>query len=207
MTNDKPTILVVDDDKNTRDGLERALRRRYDVVLAEHGERALAILAAQHVDIILSDVRMPGMDGLTLLQRALAHRPNVICILLTAYGNVEVAVEAMKRGAYDFLTKPFDDLADVSTVVQRAAEKVVVQGLLDRFPGHGDKCTGDENCRRCLAVVGIAHVRPGTNEQTAAPCAAFVEAGTGSWLRCFVSGSGSSATVPISRPKPGLRRN
>ena len=104
MTKDKPTILVVDDDKNTRDGLERALRRRYDVVLAEHGERALAILAAQHVDIILSDVRMPGMDGLTLLQRALAHRPNVICILLTAYGNVEVAVEAMKPvtadGAY-----------------------------------------------------------------------------------------------------------
>ena len=119
MTNDKPTILVVDDDKNTRDGLERALRRRYDVVLAEHGERALTILEAQHVDIILSDVRMPGMDGLTLLQRALAHRPNVICILLTAYGNVEVAVEAMKRGAYDFLTKPVN-LDHLDLLLKRA---------------------------------------------------------------------------------------
>jgi DNA-binding NtrC family response regulator len=119
MDNDKPTILIVDDDKNTRDGLERALRRRYDVVLAEHGERALDILALRHVDILLSDVRMPGMDGLTLLQRSLAHRPQLVCILLTAYGNVEVAVEAMKRGAYDFLMKPVN-LDHLDLLLKRA---------------------------------------------------------------------------------------
>ena len=79
-TERRGTILVVDDDKNTRDGLERALRRTYDVVLAESGERALDILSRREVDILLSDVRMPGMDGLTLLQRALALHPSLICL-------------------------------------------------------------------------------------------------------------------------------
>ena len=102
----KPLILVVDDEKNTRDGLARALRRSYDVLLAENGQRAMDLLADNSVDVMLSDVRMPGIDGLTLMQRALARTPQPVCILLTAYGTVETAVEAMKRGAYDFLTKP-----------------------------------------------------------------------------------------------------
>jgi len=104
--NEKSIILIVDDDRNTRDGLERALKSEYEIMLAESAERALNIMGETHVDILLSDVRMPGMDGLTLMQRALAKTDPPICILLTAYGNVETAVEAMKRGAYDFLTKP-----------------------------------------------------------------------------------------------------
>ena len=102
----KPTILIADDEKNTREGLARALQRHYDVLLAEDGRRALALLETQAVDVVLSDVRMPGMDGLTLLSRALARQPQPLVILLTAYGTVETAVEAMKHGAYDFLTKP-----------------------------------------------------------------------------------------------------
>jgi two-component system response regulator AtoC len=121
MNKDKETttILVVDDDKNTRDGLERALRGSYAVLLAESGERALEILNEKHVSILLADVRMPGMDGLTLMQRALAHNPNLICVLLTAYGNVEMAVEAMKRGAYDFLMKPVN-LDHLDLLLKRA---------------------------------------------------------------------------------------
>jgi two-component system response regulator AtoC len=115
----RPVILVVDDDKNTRDGLERALRRTYDVLLAESAETALRVLDRETVDILLSDVRMPGMDGLTLLQRALAAKPGLVCVLLTAYGNVELAVEAMKRGAYDFLTKPVN-LDHLDLLLQRA---------------------------------------------------------------------------------------
>ena len=106
MKSDKHTVLIVDDEKNTRDGLKRALRHQYHVVTAENGMRALEILSAQTVDIVLSDLRMPGMDGLTLVQRILTHEPQPVCILLTAYGSIETAVNAMKHGAYDFLTKP-----------------------------------------------------------------------------------------------------
>ncbi len=101
-----PRVLIVDDDKNTRDGLQRALQRGFEVLSTESGDKALALLDAEDVDILLSDVRMPGMDGLTLLQRARARQPELISILLTAYGNVEIAVEAMKAGAFDFLMKP-----------------------------------------------------------------------------------------------------
>ncbi len=115
----KPSILIVEDDKHTRDGLCRALGRRYDVQPVESGERALDLLGGRGFDVLLSDVRMPGMDGLTLLQRARAHHPDMIAILLTAYGSVELAVEAMKSGAYDFLTKPVN-LDHLDLLLQRA---------------------------------------------------------------------------------------
>ncbi len=108
----KPVALVVDDDKNTRDGLALALGGMYEVRLAESAERALILLENADVDILLTDMRMPGMDGLTLIQRAMARSPGLICFLLTAYGSIDTAVEAVKNGAHDFLTKPvnLDDL-------------------------------------------------------------------------------------------------
>ncbi|MCU0857009.1 MAG: sigma-54 dependent transcriptional regulator [Pontiellaceae bacterium] len=114
----KPLILIVDDEKNTREGLARALRRSYEVLIAESGATALNILSEKPVDVMLSDLRMPGMDGMTLMQRALAGSPQLICILLTAYGNIETAVEAMRRGATDFLTKPVN-LEQLEMVLQR----------------------------------------------------------------------------------------
>jgi DNA-binding NtrC family response regulator len=122
----KPIILIVDDEKNTREGLARALRRNYNVLLAENGARALQLLQENSVDIMLSDVRMPGMDGLALMQRALARTPQPVCILLTAYGSVETAVEAMKRGAYDFLTKPVH-LDRLDILVRRALREREVE--------------------------------------------------------------------------------
>jgi DNA-binding NtrC family response regulator len=113
------TVLIVDDDKNTREGLGRALRSEYNVLMAESGERALSMLKDNHIDIMLTDLRMPGMDGLTLLQRALAGNSQIVCVLLTAYGNVETAVEAMKRGAYDYLTKPVN-LDHLDLLLKRA---------------------------------------------------------------------------------------
>ncbi len=115
----KPAILIVDDEKNSREGLGRALQRHYEVHLADNGQSALALLEDRAIDVLLSDVRMPGMDGMTLLQRAMARVPQPICIMLTAYGNVELAVEAMKRGAYDFLTKPIN-LERLEMLLQRA---------------------------------------------------------------------------------------
>ena len=99
-------ILIVDDEKNTRDGLRRALTREYDVFTAESAAAALRILEEEHIDLMLSDVRMPGEDGIELLKQVRSKYPNTTCVLLTAYGSVETAVEAMKQGAHDFLTKP-----------------------------------------------------------------------------------------------------
>lgn len=116
----KPVILVVDDDRNTRDGLQRALQRHYAVRTAESADVALALLAQEPpVDVMLSDLRMPGTDGLGLLRRVNAQFPQTVCILLTAYGSVETAVEAMKQGAYDFLTKPIN-LDHLDMLVARA---------------------------------------------------------------------------------------
>jgi len=115
----RPVVLIVDDDRNTREGLQRALQRRYAVRLAEDATRALDLLADDEVDVLLSDLRMPGLDGLGLLRRVQAQHPATICILLTAYGSVETAVEAMKQGAYDFLTKPVN-LDHLEMLIERA---------------------------------------------------------------------------------------
>jgi DNA-binding NtrC family response regulator len=120
------TVLVVDDEKNTREGLGRALRRDYEVVLAESAAAAIQTLGERPVDVMLSDVRMPGMDGLGLLREARRLHPDLVVIMLTAYGSVETAVEAMKVGAADFLTKPVNldhlDITISKAVRQRALE-------------------------------------------------------------------------------------
>ena len=113
------TILIVDDDKNTREGLRRALAGLYDVILADSAETAIPVLDERTVDIVLSDLRMTGMDGMTLLQRITARSNPPIVIMLTAYGNVETAVEAMKRGAFDFLMKPVN-LDHLDMLLKRA---------------------------------------------------------------------------------------
>jgi len=115
----KHTVLIVDDEKNTREGLARALQRKYTVLLADNGQTALDLLDHHHVDILLSDIRMPGMDGMTLIRRALTRSPQPVCILLTAYGSIETAVEAMKAGAYDFLPKPVN-LDKLDLLMERA---------------------------------------------------------------------------------------
>ncbi len=102
----KPTLLIVDDEKPTRDGLRAALEDRYDIYLAEDSSAAMDLLERESFDVVLTDLRLPNNeDGLRLIRRAksLAHPP--VCILMTAYGSEEVAVEAMKHGADDYIAK------------------------------------------------------------------------------------------------------
>lgn len=136
-----PVVLIVDDDKNTRDGLVRALRRHYDVLSAESAESALEVLRKSPVDIMLSDMRMPGMDGLRLLKQVVAEYPRTICILLTAYGSVETAVEAMKYGAYDFLTKPIN-LDHLDLLLERASKVSQAQDAVSKSAAPGEGATG-----------------------------------------------------------------
>src|SRR5438309_2652508 len=120
---DPATLLIADDDPGLRQSLERTLTREgYRVVLASDGRAALERVQAGGVDLIVTDLRMPGLTGLELLRAAKAIRPDVDVILLTAFGTVEEAVKAMKEGAYDFLTKPFQR-AQVLRLIRQALER------------------------------------------------------------------------------------
>src|SRR5881628_2800323 len=117
----QPTILVVDDEKHTRDGLRRLLENDYDVYVAADIAGATDVLEREQVDVLLTDLRLGGEDGMTLIDRALKMPRPPICIMMTAYGSVDLAVEAMKRGAYDFVTKPLN-LDKVELLIARAVQ-------------------------------------------------------------------------------------
>ncbi len=101
----KPMLLIVDDEKTSREGLRAALEDRYDVYLAEDAAGAFRLLEEESFDVMLTDFRMPNEDGMRLIRRAKSLPKPPICILMTAYGSEEVAVEAMKSGADDYIAK------------------------------------------------------------------------------------------------------
>src|SRR5438132_2235960 len=116
------TILVVDDDKNIRTLLAKYIRGLGHVAeTAEDAPAALAVIDRDAVDLVLSDVRMAGMDGLALLREIRRRVPEAVVVLMTAYGTVEQAVEAMRAGAYDYLVKPFS-LEQVGLLLARVLE-------------------------------------------------------------------------------------
>jgi two-component system response regulator HydG len=118
-----PTLLVADDDAAVRQSLERSLTREgYTVELATDGQAALDRLRLGGVDLVLSDLRMPGLTGLELLRHVKAAGLDADVVLLTAFGTVEEAVQAMKDGAVDFLTKPFQR-AQLVRVIRKALER------------------------------------------------------------------------------------
>ncbi|MDO8539822.1 MAG: sigma-54 dependent transcriptional regulator [Opitutaceae bacterium] len=131
-----PSVLIVDDEKHTREGLQQALGENYDVSVAGNADEAFNLMDAQPFDVIVTDLRMPGKSGLKIIDKALslAHRPAVL--MMTAYGNIETAVEAMKRGAVDFLTKPVN-IERLEVLIQRALKtrtlEVEVQQLHERL--------------------------------------------------------------------------
>lgn len=108
-----PTLLIVDDEKATREGLRAALEDRFDVYLAEDAARAMELLEKEHFDVLLTDLRMPKEDGLQLIARAKSLQKPPVCILMTAYGSEDIAAQAIKLGADDYIPKArlnFDEL-------------------------------------------------------------------------------------------------
>src|SRR5213595_428593 len=140
----QPTILIVDDEKHTRDGLRRLLKDEYDVYVAEDIGGAISVLERETVDLLLTDLRLGAEDGMQLIDRALkmAHPP--ICIMMTAYGSVDTAVEAMKRGAYDFVTKPLN-LDKVEMLIARALRDSKLEQENQSLRQQVDKRYGLEN--------------------------------------------------------------
>jgi two-component system, NtrC family, response regulator AtoC len=120
MLPEKKQVLIVDDEPNLRKILSAQLSRDgYDVLTAEDGEEGLAILHEHHIDLVVTDLKMPKVDGMSLLRQALAEDPDLPVVMITAHGTVDTAVEALKIGAFDYLTKPFDK-EEVRQIVAKA---------------------------------------------------------------------------------------
>jgi two-component system, NtrC family, response regulator AtoC len=117
---EKKQVLIVDDEPNLRKILAAQLSRDgYEVMLAEDGEQGLTMLREHHIDLVVTDLKMPKVDGMTLLREALRESPDLPIVMITAHGTVDTAVEALKLGAFDYLTKPFDK-DEVRQVVAKA---------------------------------------------------------------------------------------
>ena len=117
-------VLVVDDEQDIREGSERILKRiGFDVATAERGDMALESFSTRPAAIVLLDLKMPGMDGMEVLKHLREKDESVLVIVITGYATVETAIQAMKQGAYDFISKPFEP-DQMRIVVNRAAEKI-----------------------------------------------------------------------------------
>ncbi len=139
-----PSLLIVDDERHTREGLQEFLEDDYDVYVAASADEAFNMLEVEDFDVVLTDLRMAGKSGMKVIDKALSRPKPPITIMMTAYGSVETAVEAMKRGAYDFLTKPVN-LEKLDIIIRRALKsqrteqevKELHQRLDDRFSFDG----------------------------------------------------------------------
>lgn len=152
----KTRVLVLDDEPNMTTYIERILSEAgLEVRKAVRPEEALETLAAWRPEILLTDVRMPGMSGIEVLRRAKRADPRIEVVVLTAYGNVEGAVEAVREGAYDYLTKPFEPERLERTVLHAAERRRIFWGLdaAEAETGLADVVAESPAMRRILALV------------------------------------------------------
>ena len=152
------SVLIVDDEKNIRLTLSQALQiLQLETDTAANGEEALTKLKEKEFGLILLDLKMPGMDGMEVLHRVREFRPDIRVIILTAYGTVESAVEAMKFGAVDFIQKPFSP-EEIRALVSRVMDREKIEG--QKTVDYG---TSIELAKRCIGDrhfdAAIEHVR------------------------------------------------
>ncbi|MBI3019543.1 MAG: sigma-54-dependent Fis family transcriptional regulator [Deltaproteobacteria bacterium] len=122
----KPKILVVDDEESLREFLEIMLKREgYDITTAENGEVAVKHLAKKSYDVVITDLQMPKIHGMQVLAKAKESDSEMVVIVITAFGSTESAVEAMKLGAYDYITKPFK-IDEIKLVIKKALERRIL---------------------------------------------------------------------------------
>lgn len=138
------TLLIVDDEKNAREGLAQTFSSKFDVFTAASPAEAFRLMEVETFDVILTDFRMGNQSGMSVIDKALTLPNKPICIMMTAYGTIEAAVEAMKRGAYDFLSKPIN-LAKLELLIKRGLEtrsledenRMLHKKLSDRYHPQG----------------------------------------------------------------------
>ena len=122
----KENLLIVDDEAHTREGLELALEDEFEIFCASNTEEASQALKHEDFQVVLTDLRMPGDSGMKVIDLAIRHPSKPLCIMMTAYGEVDVAVEAMKRGAFDFLPKPVN-LEQLEFLIKRGLKEKRLQ--------------------------------------------------------------------------------
>lgn len=122
----KQSILIVDDEKNTRDGLSTILEESFDVSVASDAAGALTLMEADPPDLVLTDLKLGADDGMDLMKKILKRPDPPICIMMTAYGSVDTAVEAMRHGAYDFVTKPVN-IDRLEMLIRRALREKTIE--------------------------------------------------------------------------------
>ena len=162
-TRQPSTVLIVDDDAEMLQSLRKTLARRgFHVLTAAGGPEGVALLREDGIDVVVTDLRMPTLDGMTLLKVARTIRPHVPVILLTAYGNVDRAVEALKAGASSFILKPFK-AATLANAVEKAIERrcLEVDPGRRRQPAQLPGVIGDSNAMREIADL-VRRVAPTT---------------------------------------------
>jgi len=127
------SLLIVDDEESVRDSLYNwFIEDGFNVKCAENAKEALTMLESENFDIILADIKMPGMDGLEMHRRIKTLSPEAIVIIMTAFASVETAVQALKDGAYDYITKPFDP-DDLSHLIRNAATQIEQKAEAENF--------------------------------------------------------------------------
>jgi len=126
MFEKKPSLLVVDDEKNTRDALRRVLEDSFEVFTAAEIKGVKALLGSEPMDVVLTDLRLGSESGMQVVDLCRNQQLPIPCVVMTAYGSVETAVEAMRKGAYDYVTKPLD-LQRVEILLRRAVRSVRVE--------------------------------------------------------------------------------
>src|SRR5436190_14135260 len=139
------TLLIVDDEKTTREGLRAALEDRYDVYLAEDTKAAMQLLESEHFDVLLTDFRLPNEDGMKLIARAKSLPKPPICILMTAYGSEELAVQALKEGADDYIPKGKLQIDELEHRIRRAMRQQTLETENVSLREQLDKKFGIEN--------------------------------------------------------------
>jgi response regulator RpfG family c-di-GMP phosphodiesterase len=157
-----PRILIVDDDEAVRDVISVLLREEgYECAVATHAEMALDLAAAEETPLVISDMKMPGKDGLWLLENFRARYPDTAVIMLTGYGDTEAAVDCLRRGAVDYLLKP-PKLTDLIRSIERALAKRRIELARKRYQKKLERKVRDRTSELRTALKDIANTYQNT---------------------------------------------
>ncbi|MCM8815028.1 MAG: sigma-54 dependent transcriptional regulator [Candidatus Omnitrophica bacterium] len=150
-------ILVIDDERSVQESLKLVLSDSYNVLIASSGKEALEILSGGEIDIVFLDILLPDKDGISLLQDIRMSYPDMPVIMLTAVAKVSTAVEAMKMGAYDYLTKPFD-VEEIRIIAKKVSDQLRVKQKIQFFSDELEKSSGDIVCesKKMQEVLALA---------------------------------------------------